>query len=287
MSKTVVRLLSAVATFEGEGVAIHRAFPSPSLNWLDPFLLLDEMGPYELEPGDANGFPTHPHRGFETVTYLLSGEMEHRDSAGGHGVLGPGDVQWMTAGAGLVHSEMPGCRLMREGGVLHGFQLWVNLPRASKMTPPKYQELPAHEIPSTCSAGGAVTVKVIAGEALGVSAKIRTHTPMCYLHFTLAPGAEHVQSLPQGFNTFVYIVDGTVAVGERESKAEPQTLAIFSREGEAIRLANPGDIPANLLLVGGEPIGEPVARHGPFVMNTHDELVRAFEDFRSGRMGSL
>jgi len=287
MSKTVLRLLPAQSTYEGEGVAIFRAFPAPGLNWLDPFLLLDEMGPSALAPEEARGFPSHPHRGFETVTYLLSGEMEHRDSIGSHGLLRPGDVQWMTAGAGVVHSEMPGLRLVKEGGLLHGFQLWVNLPGESKMSPPQYQELPSAAIPEGRNGDGTVTVRVVAGEAMGVAARIRTHTPICYLHFTLAPGAGHVQQVPEGFNCFVYVVEGQVAVGERESKAGPHTLAVFSREGEGVRMANAGEKPATLLLVGGQPIGEPIVRHGPFVMNTQQELAQAFDDYRNGRMGTL
>ncbi|MEP6994977.1 MAG: pirin family protein, partial [Acidobacteriota bacterium] len=173
-ARTVDRVLSSVETLEGAGFLVHRPFPTSALDQFDPFLLLDEMGPMELAPGQAKGAPDHPHRGFETVTYLLSGEMEHRDSRGNHGRLTPGDVQWMTAGAGVVHSEMPAADFLARGGRMHGFQLWVNLPRRDKMMAPRYQEIPAARIPEATSADGAVAVRVLAGEALGSRAVIDT-----------------------------------------------------------------------------------------------------------------
>jgi hypothetical protein len=283
----VQQVIPALATLEGEGVAIRRAFPTRGFDQLDPFLLLDEMGPIEIQPGAAPGFPDHPHRGFETVTYLLEGQMEHRDSSGNRGVLNPGDVQWMTAGAGLVHSEMPGPELLRGGGRLHGFQLWVNLPRRDKMAQPRYQELPAVRIPAAQAAGGAVQVKVIAGEALGVRAAIGTHTPILYLHFTLAPGAAHVQEVPREYNAFAYVIEGAAGFGGDAPQAPGGSLVTFARNGDAVELRNTGNAVLDLLLVAGVPLGEPVARYGPFVMNTREELHQAVEDFRSGRMGTI
>src|SRR5229473_6435348 len=180
--RTVAGIVNSIETLEGEGFVVHRPFPSASLADFDPFLLLDEMGPVDLAPGEAKGAPDHPHRGFETVTYLLSGEMEHKDSRGHAGRLRPGDVQWMTAGAGVVHAEMPSAEFTRTGGRMHGFQLWVNLPQRDKMIKPRYQEIPGSQIPKATSADSLVSVSVIAGEAMGEKAVIETHTPIIYLH---------------------------------------------------------------------------------------------------------
>jgi len=281
--RTVSRVFTAPKAQDGDGVPLRRAFPGPALIDLDPFLLLDEMGPMDVAPGEARGFPPHPHRGFETVTYLLSGEIEHRDSWGNHGLLSPGDVQWMTAGSGLVHSEMPGETLVREGGRLHGFQLWVNLPRARKMAPPRYQDTPSDRIP--VARQGGLTAKVIAGEALGIKGVIDTKIPILYLHLTLGPGAIHVQEIPRTENAFAFVISGQVQMAEQ--LAREAQVAIFKRDGVALPIRNASDRPASLLLVAGEPIGEPVARYGPFVMNTREEIQQAVEDFRQGRMGEL
>jgi quercetin 2,3-dioxygenase len=188
--RNVTQVFTAPRAQDGDGVDLRRAFPGTTIMDIDPFLLLDQMGPTEFAKGDARGFPPHPHRGFETVTYLLSGEMQHRDSWGNHGVLRPGDVQWMTAGSGLVHSEMPGESLVRDGGKLHGFQLWINLPRRDKMIAPRYQDTTADRIPVARSEDGGVEVKVIAGESLGTKGVIDTRIPILYLHVKLAAGAE-------------------------------------------------------------------------------------------------
>jgi redox-sensitive bicupin YhaK (pirin superfamily) len=283
----VARSIPSLHTLEGGGVEIHRAFPTPQVEDIDPFLLLDHMGPLDYSPGDDTGFPDHPHRGFETVTYLLEGQMEHRDSFGNHGSLNPGDVQWMTAGSGLVHSEMPGRDLVRGGGRLEGFQLWVNLPRRDKMTAPHYQELKAAQIPQAVNASGDVRVKVIAGESLGVRGVIQSRTPILYLHLTLQPGASFTQPAAKTFNAFAYVVRGQARFSDTSVPQPEKRLVVFGHDGDAIHVANPGMTPAGVLLIGGEPIGEPVARHGPFVMNTRQELVEAFEDFRSGKMGRI
>ena len=279
------RVFTAPRATDGDGVQLRRAFPSDVLMDLDPFLLLDEMGPMDMTPGNAPGFPPHPHRGFETVTYLLSGEFQHRDSWGNHGILRPGDVQWMTAGAGLVHSELPGESMARQGGRLHGFQLWINLPRRDKMIPPRYQDTPSARIPVSRSADGSVEVKVIAGEALGAKGVIETRIPILYLHATLAPGAEFVQLVPRGQNAFAFVTEGKASIGGGE--AAKSQVAIFDRSADVVRIGNPGGTPLGLLLIAGQPIGEPVARRGPFVMNTRLELQQAVEDYLAGRMGSL
>jgi redox-sensitive bicupin YhaK (pirin superfamily) len=251
----------------------------------DPFLLLDQMGPDDFVPGDTRGFPPHPHRGFETVTYLLSGEMQHRDSWGNHGLLRPGDVQWMTAGSGLVHSEMPGEAFAKNGGRLHGFQLWINLPRQDKMIAPRYQDTAAERIPVARSADGGATVKVIAGESLGVPGVIETRIPILYLHVTLAPGAGFTQQVPPSENALAFVIEGEGRFGD--SPAATNQVVLFDRSAGAVHIANSGARPLSLLLLAGRPIGEPVARYGPFVMNTRAELQQAVEDFREGRMGVL
>ncbi len=285
--RSAAKIVPGVATLEGGGVQIHRAFPIPLIEDIDPFLLLDHMGPFEYRPGQDTGFPDHPHRGFETVTYLLNGQMEHKDSFGNRGFLNAGDVQWMTAGSGLVHSEMPGRDLIRDGGRLEGFQLWVNLPRRDKMTPPRYQELKAAEIPVAENSTHDVKVCVIAGESLGIRGPIESRTPILYLHLTLAPGATHRQAVPEEFNAFAYVIRGEALF---EGTSEPQgddRLVLFAHDGDEVGMSNVSQRPVELLLIAGQPIGEPVARYGPFVMNTRDELVKAFEDFRSGKMGRI
>jgi quercetin 2,3-dioxygenase len=280
--RSVKAVVPSIETLEGAGFLVHRPFPSPELDHFDPFLLLDEMGPSDLAPGEAKGAPDHPHRGFETVTYLLSGRMEHRDSRGNHGKLGPGDVQWMTAGSGVVHSEMPDAAFAAKGGRMHGFQLWINLPRRDKMMPPRYQEVPSARIPVGRSPDGSATVRVIAGEALGQRAVIDTRTPIQYLDVELAAGREFTQPLPADFNAFVFVVSGRGVFGRDGTSASPHDLVLFRNDGDAARLvATDGALRA--LLVAGRPIGEPVARMGPFVMNTRAELIEAFQDFQSGR----
>jgi redox-sensitive bicupin YhaK (pirin superfamily) len=211
--RTIAGIVNSIETLEGGGFLVRRPFPKPAFSEFDPFLLLDEMGPMEVAPGEAKGAPDHPHRGFQTVTYLLAGEMEHKDSRGHAGRLRAGDVQWMTAGAGVVHSEMPSAEFMRTGGRMHGFQLWVNLPRGDKMAKPRYQEISGSQIPKATSQDGLVTVSVIAGEALGQNAVIETHTPIIYLHYRIKPGGVVSQQVPDEYNAFAYIVDGAGLFG--------------------------------------------------------------------------
>ena len=285
--RSVANVIPAVATFEGAGFLVHRPFPSPTLDHLDPFLLLDEMGPSDLGPGEAKGAPDHPHRGFETVTYLLSGAMQHKDSQGNRGQLRPGDVQWMTAGSGVVHSEMPEPSFAKSGGRMHGFQLWVNLPARDKMTKPRYQEIPAAGIPVARSEDGKVTARVIAGEALGKGAVIETRTPIFYLDYELAPGASLEQPAPPEYNTFAYVVEGEGIFGSNRRSARRHEMVQFAPDGDAIRIESATDAPLRVLLIGGVPLNEPVARYGPFVMNTRAEIVQAFEDYQAGRLGEI
>jgi redox-sensitive bicupin YhaK (pirin superfamily) len=281
----VARVVDAVRTLEGAGFAVRRPFPTAALDHVDPFLLLDEMGPSDLGPGEAKGAPDHPHRGFETVTYLLAGEMEHRDSSGHAGRLRPGDVQWMTAGAGVVHSEMPSAEFERAGGRMHGFQLWVNLPRRDKLMAPRYQEFPGARIPVARSADGAVTVRVLAGEALGARAVIDTRTPIVYLHYTLQPGGRVRQPVPASYTACAYVFAGDARVGPDDRPVGDAQLAIFE-DGEEVALAAPS-ARTEVLLLAGEPLREPVARYGPFVMNTPGEIRQALLDYQAGRLGRI
>ncbi len=285
--RSVHAVITATDTLEGAGFRVRRPFPTRSLDHLDPFLLLDEMGPMESKPGQAKGAPDHPHRGFETVTYLLSGEFVHRDSHGGGGTIRPGEVQWMTAGAGVVHSEMPSAAFQKSGGLMHGFQLWVNLPRAEKLSPPRYQGLGGATLPTASSADGLAEVKVIAGEALGARAATATHTPILYLHATLRPGGTLGLPIATGWNAFAYVFEGKVRVGREGRVAPAGTMVILKDDGAEVALAADGDAVAQVLVLAGRPIGEPVARYGPFVMTTEQELREAFDDYQAGRMGRI
>jgi redox-sensitive bicupin YhaK (pirin superfamily) len=285
ITRTVKKIVNSVSTMEGEGFLVNRLFPTNALMQFDPFLLLDEMGPKEYGPGEAKGAPDHPHRGFETVTYLLEGSFQHKDSNGNAGRLGPGDVQWMTAGAGVVHSEMPEKEFAKVGGRLHGFQLWVNLPRRDKMTKPRYQDVRSADIPVAGAEG--TSVRVIAGEALGKKAVIDTRTPIMYLHYTLKPGAKVEQQVPREYNAFAYVVEGEGEFGSK--RARRGQMAIFERDGDSVTIAAPKDAASDLsvLLIGGVPLNEPVARYGPFVMNTQEEIYQAIEDYQQGRFGKI
>ena len=287
--RSVLRTIDSMEATEGEGFVVHRSFPNNVLLDFDPFLLLDEIGPKDLAPAEAKGAPDHPHRGFETVTYMLEGRFEHRDSQGHAGKLGPGDVQWMTAGSGVVHSEMPENEFARNGGRLHGIQLWVNLPRKDKMTKPNYQEISASKIPFVNN--GYVTAKVIAGKAMGARAVIETRIPIMYVHFTLQPGTSTVQPVPKEYNTFAYVIGGQGVFGTDNNQKEVHRgqMVIFEKDGEQIEVKASKDTksPFDILLIGGSPINEPIARYGPFVMNTKEEVYQAIQDYRNGLMGSI
>jgi redox-sensitive bicupin YhaK (pirin superfamily) len=280
-----VRIVTAHRQREGAGFIVRRPVPTQGLEAADPFLLLDEMGPVDYGPGEAVGAPDHPHRGFETITYMLEGEFEHEDSAGHRGVLRPGDVQWMTAGAGIVHSEMPSRHIREKGGRVHGFQIWVNLPAKLKMTRPRYQEVSASGIPEAKSADGRARVRVIAGEALGARAVIDTHIPIVYQDWAIEDGADVTVALPREQHALAYVFQGAALVGNAGREVRDGQLALLG-SGDDVRFRGaPGG--GRLLLLAGVPIGEPVARYGPFVMNTQAELAEAVRDYQSGRMGEI
>lgn len=283
--REATRIVTAHRQLEGAGFVVRRPLPTQGLPLVDPFLLLDEMGPVDYRPGEATGAPDHPHRGFETVTYILEGEFEHEDSAGHKGTLRPGDVQWMTAAAGIVHSEMPSRRIQDEGGRVHGFQIWVNLPKELKMSRPRYQEVPAAGIPEAQSSDGLARVRVIAGEALGARAVIDTRTPIVYQDWRLAEGADVTLPLAAEHQALVYVFEGSALIGDEGRVLNDGQLALLGA-GDAVRLRG-ADGSGRLLLLAGVPIKEPVARYGPFVMNTQQEIYDAARDYQSGRMGEI
>ncbi len=283
-SRNVTSIITSHRQQEGAGFIVRRPFPRAGLEVVDPFLLLDEMGPIDYAPGKAIGAPDHPHRGFETISYILEGEVEHEDSAGHRGTIGAGDVQWMTAGAGIVHSEMPSRRIQTEGGRVHGFQIWVNLPAKLKMTRPRYQGVPASKIPHASTADGLAEVRVIAGEALGVNAVIDTNTPIVYQDWTLQAGADVTLPIARDHRVMVYVFQGKARLGDDAQEVVDGQLAILG-EGDVLRLR--ADEKTRFLVLGGVPMNEPVARYGPFVMNTQVELQQAVRDFQSGRMGEI
>ena len=270
IKRKIVKTITGMKTSDGAGVNLTRIIGSPELNMLDPFLLLDEFG--SDNPDDyIAGFPPHPHRGFETITYMLNGKWQHKDSAGHEGLLGDGSVQWMTAGRGIVHSEMP----IQTDGLARGFQLWLNLPKEKKMIEPTYQDIHAEQIPILKEVFG--TVKVISGEYNGVIGPGKSHTPVLIMDIRLNPECEITIPIMDGWNAFGFIYEGDVKSGESLSKGQ---LAIYNTEGHIHFKTN--STQASIYLVAGEPLNESVARGGPFVMNTRDEVLKAFEDYQNG-----
>jgi len=282
---------TAPSGLEGEGFPVRRAFHGVDLAELDPFIHMDQMGEVEYAPGEPKGTPWHPHRGFETVTYMMDGVFEHQDSNGGGGVITNGDTQWMTAGAGILHIEKPPERLVASGGLFHGLQLWVNLPRAQKRADPRYQDLRAQEVALLSSEDGGALLRVIAGDVAGHPGPGDTYTPMTMVHATLSPGARFELPWRRDDNALVYVLAGFGTVGPERIAVRTGQLAVFG-PGDTIAVeAAPSQESRSpeleVLVLGGRPIREPVAWLGPFVMNTRDEVVQAYEDYRAGRLGSI
>ncbi|HHG83907.1 MAG TPA: pirin family protein [Bacteroidetes bacterium] len=271
------------------GFFIRRSLPLAALKMLDPFLLIDHMGPVNLLPGEGQGVPDHPHRGFQTITYILSGAIEHKDSQGNKEVIGPGDIQWMTAGEGIVHSEMMEESFREAGGTLHGFQIWVNLPKAHKLTPAGYQMRRSTDIPIWKSKDSKAIVKVIAGKHAGVSARIDTFTPIMFLHVTVQPGAEISIEIPADYLACVYGIEGAGEIGSENLVIKGGQIAPLSETGNYITLQVPDSFtaPLDVLVLGGIPLKETVASYGPFVMNTSREIMQAIEDYQNGKMGRI
>jgi len=291
VERPVSSVTTAPSGFEGEGFPVRRAFAGVDLAALDPFIHMDQMGEVEYAPGEPKGTPWHPHRGFETVTYIMDGTFVHQDSHGGGGVITDGDTQWMTAGSGLLHIERPPEELVVSGGLFHGIQLWVNLPRRLKMTDPRYQDIRGGQVSLLSSHDGGTLLRVIAGELDGHDGPGITHTPISLVHATLAPGAELRLPWRRDFNALVYVLAGAGTVGAERRPVRMGQLAVFGA-GESLSVtANASQESRSphleILVLGGQPIREPVAAYGPFVMNTRDELVQAFEDYQAGRLGTI
>jgi quercetin 2,3-dioxygenase len=289
--RPVVSVTTAPSGFEGEGFPVRRAFAGVPLDQLDPFVHLDQMGEVDYAPGEPKGTPWHPHRGFETVTYMIDGTFEHQDSQGGGGLITNGDTQWMTAGAGILHIEKPPEELVVSGGLFHGFQLWVNLPSKDKFITPKYQDLRAGEVALLRSPDGGTLLRVIAGEVGEHRGPGSTHTPITMVHATLNAGARLRLPWRSDFNALVYVLSGKGAFGVQRRPAGMGQLVVFG-PGEQITIsADPiqesRSPELDVLVLGGKPIGEPVAMYGPFVMNTRNELIQAYEDFQAGRLGTI
>ncbi len=289
--RPVRSVTTAPSGFEGEGFPVRRAFAGVDLTALDPFIHMDQMGEVEYAPGEPKGTAWHPHRGFETVTYIIDGEFQHSDSNGGGGLITNGDTQWMTAGAGILHIEVPPEHLVVSGGLFHGFQLWVNLPRALKFTAPRYQDIRAAKVALLSSPDGGALLRVIAGEVAGHAGPGVTHTPISVVHATVSPGATLVLPWRKDFNALVYVMSGRGTVGAERRSVHMGQLVVYG-PGDTITVAADASqesrSPAlDLLILGGQPIREPVAAYGPFVMNTRAELQQAFADYQAGRLGSI
>ncbi|QKT06594.1 pirin family protein [Gordonia sp. X0973] len=293
--ETVDRPVTSITTgprgYEGEGFPVVRAFAGVSSAALDPFIHMDQMGEVEYQPGEPKGTSWHPHRGFETVTYMLDGRFAHQDSAGGGGLIENGDTQWMTAGAGILHIETPPAELVESGGLFHGIQLWVNLPAADKFLAPRYQNLQGQGLGLVSSPDGGALIRVIAGDIDGHAGPGATHTPITFAHATVEPGASVTVPWRRDFNALVYVLSGRGTVGAEGRPIHQGQLAVLGA-GEAITVAADASQDSNrpaleVLLLGGQPIREPVVAYGPFVMNTRQQLVEAIEDYQAGRLGQI
>jgi redox-sensitive bicupin YhaK (pirin superfamily) len=284
--RPVARVAKARQTTEGAGFVVSRPFPGVlSMADADPFLLLDHLGPTVAGPYEALGAPWHPHRGFETVSYVLDGEIAHHDTNGGGGVIREGDTQWMTAGRGILHDELPTERMYRTGGPAHAVQLWVNLPPALKMTPPRYQAITRDDLLLLTSNDGGALVRLIAGDIAGHTGPGVTHTPITYAHVTLAPGAQLTTPWHPAFSAFAYVLTGHGTVGVSHRPIEQDELAVFGPGDHLVVTASERGEQLDVLLFGGLPIRAPIAHYGPFVMNTCDEIRQAIEDYEAGRLG--
>ena len=291
VERPVRSVTSAPSALEGEGFPVRRAFAGVDLADLDPFIHLDQMGEVEYAPGEPKGTPWHPHRGFETVTYMMDGTFEHSDSNGGGGVITNGDTQWMTAGAGILHIEKPPEALVVSGGLFHGLQLWVNLPAAQKWAAPRYQDLRADEVALLASDDGGALLRVIAGDLAGHRGPGSTYTPMTMVHATVSPGADVALPWRQDHNALLYVLSGQGSVGTERRPIRTGQLAVFGPGNtltfSAAATQDSRSPNLDVVLLGGRPIREPVAWYGPFVMNTREEIVQALEDYQAGRLGSI
>lgn len=289
--RPVLHVATAPSGYEGEGFPVRRAFAGINYRYLDPFIMMDQMGEVEYAPGEAKGTPWHPHRGFETVTYMIDGIMNHQDSHGGGGTISDGDTQWMTAGSGLLHIEAPPEALVVSGGLFHGLQLWVNLPKKDKMMAPRYQDIGGGKVTLLTSSDGGALLRLIAGELAGHRGPGATHTPITMLHVSLTPGAELTLPWQPDFNALAYALSGRGTAGPEGRPFRTGQSVVFGNgdsltvRADAAQESRSPDF--EFVLLGGQPIREPMQHYGPFVMNTHAELAQAFEDFQAGRLGTV
>jgi quercetin 2,3-dioxygenase len=289
--RPVISVTTAPRGFEGEGFPVRRAFAGVDLRLLDPFVHMDQMGEVDYAPGEPKGTSWHPHRGFETVTYMIDGQMAHQDSNGGGGLITNGDTQWMTAGAGILHIETPPERLVQSGGLFHGFQLWVNLPASLKFAPPRYQDIRGASVALLSSPDGGALIRVIAGEVAGHGGPGSTHTPITLAHATLSAGASLSLPWRADFNALAYVLGGRGTIGAERRPIQLGQLGVYG-PGDTVTVAagdpqdsrHPG---MDVLFLGGRPIREPVFAYGPFVMNTRAEVIQAMEDYQAGRLGVI
>ncbi|MCW2673699.1 MAG: putative pirin-like protein [Frankiales bacterium] len=289
--RPVKQVTTAPQGYEGEGFPVRRAFAGVDVRDLDPFIMMDQMGEVEYAAGEPKGTNWHPHRGFETVTYIIDGAFQHQDSHGGGGFITDGATQWMTAGGGILHIETPPADLVERGGTFHGVQLWVNLPRRDKLIPPAYQNLEGGDVTLLGSDDGGALVRVIAGELAGNKGPGSTHTPITFLHATLAPGAQLSLPWDASYNALVYVLAGHGRAGTEGRPVHTGQTVVFGA-GDRLTVAADDTQESRygaleVLVIGGRPIREPVAQYGPFVMNTREELAKAVEDFQSGRFGQI
>ncbi|MCX5188839.1 pirin family protein [Streptomyces sp. NBC_00268] len=289
VARGVATVITAHRQLEGAGFEVRRPFPGGlSMRDADPFLMLDHLGPQFYEPNTATGAPWHPHRGFETVTYIMDGELAHHDTNGGGGVIGEGDTQWMTAGSGILHDELPTERMYRAGGTMHAVQLWVNLPASLKMTQPRYQSITKDALRLLASDDGGALIRLIAGDLAGFTGPGSTHTPITYAHASITAGAELATAWNPAFSAMAYVLTGQGTVGADERPLQTGQLAVFG-PGDfiTVRAAAREQERMDILLLGGLPIREPIAHYGPFVMNSREEILQAMEDFQKGRLGII
>lgn len=291
IERPVRSLTTGPRGFEGEGFPVVRAFAGVSAADLDPFIHMDQMGEVEYQPGEPRGTDWHPHRGFETVTYMIDGRFAHQDSHGGGGLISDGATQWMTAGSGILHIETPPAELVERGGLFHGIQLWVNLPKADKFAAPRYQAIEGQQVRLLASPDGGAVIRVIAGELDGLAGPGLTHTPITLAHATIEPGARVNLPWNRDFNALVYVLSGRGSVGPVGHPIHQGQLAVLG-PGDRITVAADAGQDSNrpameVLLLGGKPIREPVFAYGPFVMNSKSEIIEALEDFNAGRFGAI
>ncbi len=285
MSKKILKILKCIQTYEGDGIPVTRAFPIPGVRESDPFLLFDHFGPINYEPGGATGVPAHPHCGFEAITYMLGGEVEHRDSWGGQAEIKAGDVQWMTTGSGLIHSELVTEKFKKSGGVMQGLQIWVNLPQKNKQVKPRYQHIKKNTIPAI-SINDNIEIKVLAGEIRGVKSKVQTYSPVTIFDIQFSKPDMTQLKLDKELNLMIYIIDGQLQFADFNKIANKGDMVFFDQSNDDLKLASISE-KGSYLLLAGKPLNEPLARYGPFIANTESEVKQAMLDYQDGKMGTL